>query len=196
MKKEIVFATNNQKKVREISSLLEKEWKILSLVDLNFNEDIYENGKTFQDNAFIKANLISEKFSINCFADDSGLVVNSLNGEPGVYSGRYAGEPRNDQRNNKVLLEKLEGEINRDAYFITCICLIAQKKKYFFEGRIEGEILTEPTGNNGFGYDPIFKPKGFELSFAEMSLEQKNKISHRAIAVNKLVDFLSQSGLK
>ncbi|MFN5183072.1 MAG: RdgB/HAM1 family non-canonical purine NTP pyrophosphatase [Bacteroidota bacterium] len=196
MKKEIVFATNNKKKLEEISLLLEKEWKILSLSDLNFHDEIDETGKTFHENASIKARIIADNFGINCFADDSGLVVSALNGEPGIYSGRYAGEPRSDLRNNELLLKKLETAKNRSAYFNTCICLVTKEKEYFFEGKINGEILTIPTGNSGFGYDPVFKPEGFDISFAQMNIEQKNKISHRAIAVNKLVDFLKSGQCK
>ena len=191
MKKEIIFATHNSKKVEEVNKILAGNWKILTLNDINFQEEIPELGNTLEENAFQKAEVIYKTFSQNCFADDSGLIVPYLNGEPGVFSGRYAGEPRSDHRNIDLLLKNLGNTKERNSYFMTCICLIFEGKTHFFSGRIEGEITKSPKGNNGFGYDPIFIPKGHDKTFAEMSSAEKNSISHRAIAVNKLVDFLN-----
>ena len=191
MGREIIFATHNLKKVEEVRSLLGSYWSVLSLEDLNYFDEIPEDGATFQKNAAIKANFVSKKFNINCFADDSGLNVDVLNGEPGIYSGRYAGEPRCDVRNIQLLIKNMNGLHNRSAAFVTCICLHLNGNEYFFEGKVTGEILLQPAGKNGFGYDPVFKPNGYTQSFAEMGKHQKNEISHRAIAVNKLVDFLN-----
>lgn len=190
----IVFATNNKKKLQEVTTHLSGKWQVLSLKDIGFTGDIAETGSTFHENAAIKANFISDKYSIDCFADDSGLEVEALNRAPGVYSARLAGEPANDDANNKLLLEKLKGVSNRSAQFVTVIALKLKDKIHFFEGSIRGKILEMPRGENGFGYDPLFVPDGFEQTFAEMSLDEKNKISHRAQAVNKLVDFLKNAG--
>jgi XTP/dITP diphosphohydrolase len=188
----IIFATNNKKKLEEVRAALAGKYDVLSLQDLGFTGDIEETGKTFRENAEIKAKFISEKYKTDCFADDSGLEVEALNGAPGVYSARFAGEPKDDHANNELLLKKLEGKENRKANFKTVLALIQSGKTYFFEGNVPGMILKEYHGKSGFGYDPLFLPDGFDKSFAEMSLEEKNKISHRARAVNKLVDFLKK----
>ena len=193
MKNTLIFATHNRKKTEEIRSIL-KTHDILSLSDLNFTEEIEETGSSLEENAEIKARTIYEKFKLNCFADDSGLMVDCLKGEPGVFSGRYAGEPRSDEKNIRLLLKNMEYSEHRAAAFVTCICLIHEGQKYFFEGKIMGEILKHPHGNNGFGYDPVFKPRGQDKSFAAMSADEKNNMSHRGIAVNKLVDFLNKIG--
>lgn len=187
---QLVFATRNKKKVEEVRSLLAGRYQVLTLDDIGFKEEIAETGTTFNENAAIKATYIEEKFGLDCFADDSGLEVQALNGTPGVYSARFAGEPSNDRANNALLLEKLKGVKDRNANFRTVIALHKQGKLHFFEGRVDGQILEAPRGEKGFGYDPLFLPDDYDRSFAEMSVEEKNRISHRAKAVNKLVDFL------
>ncbi len=189
---ELIIASSNSHKVDEIKSLLPSGIKIYSLLDLNYFEEIIENGATFHQNAQIKAKLISEKFNVPCLADDSGLVVESLNGEPGIYSARYAGEPSNNKKNIELLLQNLQDKINRNAYFITIICWVENGNTHFFESKIEGKITFEQKGEKGFGYDPIFIPNGFDLTFAEMSSEEKNKISHRNLAIKKFINFYSQ----
>lgn len=186
----LVFATNNKHKLEEIQSLLGNKIQLLSLNDIGCDEEIPEDYDTLEENALQKAEYIFKKFKINCFADDTGLEINALKGKPGVLSARYAGENKNSEENTKKVLKELVEEKNRDARFRTIISLIIDGKIYSFEGIVNGEILTEKHGNAGFGYDPIFKPKGYAVSFAEMSLEEKNKISHRANATKKLVDFL------
>lgn len=189
----LVFATQNQNKLREIQMLVPKGIEVISLSDLNYKDDIEETGVTLRENALLKARLIYDKFKINCFADDSGLEVEALDGAPGVYSARYAGKEQIAANNIKKLLEKMKGQTNRRAAFKTVIALVMDHKEYFFEGVIEGEITHSQMGTSGFGYDPIFKPTGHNLTFAEMSAAEKNAISHRAQAVNKLVDFLKQN---
>lgn len=188
---EIVFASNNAHKLEEVSSKLPSQYKILSLKDIFGEVDIPETGTTLNENAAIKARYVFERTGKNCFADDTGLEIEALNGEPGVYSARYAGENCTFQDNMDKVLSNLEGKSNRIAKFRTVICLILDGKEYFFEGKVDGEMLTEEHGEKGFGYDPVFRPNGFSESFAQMSLEQKNEISHRGKAVQKLVDFLS-----
>jgi XTP/dITP diphosphohydrolase len=190
MLSKLIFATNNLKKLEEVKHHLSGKYSVLSLSDLGFTEEIEETGTTFRQNAALKATIISEKYGLDCFADDSGLEVDALNGAPGVYSARFAGEPKNDKANNDLLLAKLAGVKNRKANFITVIALKTGSEIFYFEGRVEGTISETFMGDNGFGYDPLFLPNGFNKSFAQMSLSEKNKISHRAIAVNKLVDFL------
>ena len=187
----LVFATNNQHKVKEISPLIKNSFHLLSLADINFFEEIPETQPTLEGNASQKSHYIFDRFAINCFADDTGLEIEALNDEPGVYSARYAGERCNFQDNiNKVLL-KMQGITNRKARFRTVISLILNGKESFFEGFVNGKILTEKHGSDGFGYDPIFMPDGYDISFAEMTLEQKNMISHRSMAVGKLAEFLN-----
>jgi XTP/dITP diphosphohydrolase len=189
---ELVFATNNQHKLEEVSAKLGGRIKLLTLNDIGCHEDIEETGATFSENASIKSRYIYEKYGLNCFGDDSGLEVDVLNGEPGVYSARYAGEHGNHGANNDKLLKNLEGIENRAARFVTIIFLIWEGNEYFFEGTVEGTIRHERAGVQGFGYDPVFQPDGFDITFAEMSLEEKNQLSHRAKAVEKLVEFLNK----
>lgn len=186
---EIVFATHNQHKLEEVMQMLPENISLLSLDDIGFNQEIEETGDTFALNAAIKAQVISASTQRNVFADDSGLVIEALNGAPGVYSARYAGTG-NSKDNIVKVLNELKGETNRNAYFIAVICLILDKKEYYFEGRINGTITQEIMGEDGFGYDPIFIPEGHSLSFAQMSPEQKNSLSHRGKAVELLHDFL------
>lgn len=187
----LIFATSNQNKVLEIQKILPKKFNIKSLKDLNYFEDVPENENTIEGNAIFKAKYIYEKFNINVFADDTGLEVEALNGEPGVHSARYAGTTRNSEKNIKKLLKNLKNIKNRNARFKTVIALIIDNKLHIFSGIIEGFILDSPKGNNGFGYDPIFCPNGFDKSFAELTLKEKNLISHRSFAMKKLIDFIS-----
>ncbi|TYP98257.1 XTP/dITP diphosphohydrolase [Tenacibaculum adriaticum] len=187
----LVFATNNLNKLAEVQKMLPSSIELLSLKDINCFDDIEETAATLEGNAQIKANYIKEKFGYNCFADDTGLEVDALNGDPGVYSARYAGEPTNAENNMQKLLSELENKPNRKAQFRTSICLNLDNNQFLFDGICKGEILTEKHGEKGFGYDPIFQPEGFDKSFAEMSSEEKNKISHRGLAINKLVEFLT-----
>ncbi|MEG0697120.1 RdgB/HAM1 family non-canonical purine NTP pyrophosphatase [Algoriella sp.] len=186
---ELIFATHNNNKVKEVAQILPSYLSMKSLTDIGFFDEIEETGKTFEENALLKAKTIFEKTGKNIFADDSGLVIDALNGAPGVYSARYAGTGK-DEDNIAKALKELDGKTNRKAYFISIFCLILNGKEYFFEGRIDGTISTEILGENGFGYDPIFIPDGFSKSFAQMSAEEKNAISHRAKAVEKLNNFL------
>jgi len=190
--KKLVFATNNKNKLAEVKSMLEPEFTIVSLSELNCTEDIPETANTLEGNALLKAQYIHSKFGLDCFADDTGLEVEALNGEPGVYSARYAGENNNACANMNKVLSLLEDKKNRAASFRTVIALIQGGKSHFYEGRIDGSISTQPRGEKGFGYDPIFVPNGYVSSFAQLSSDEKNTISHRALAVKKLVDFLQQ----
>ena len=190
---EICFATNNKKKLEEVKAALEgKNINILSLEDIGCREELAETGNTLDDNAFQKARYVSENYDVNCFADDTGLEVEALDGEPGVYSGRYAGEPRSDARNIELLLDKLDGIENRKAHFRTVIALILDGKEYKFEGTAEGQITDLQVGSQGFGYDPVFQPDNHDKTFAELSMEEKNAISHRGQAVRKLISFLTE----
>lgn len=186
----IVFATNNRHKLREIQQVLEQKISILSLEDINCFEDIPEDKDTIAENALQKAWYVKKKFNVNCFADDTGLEIEGLNGKPGVYSARYAGLQRDSEDNMNKVLTEMKGITNRKARFLTVIALVLNGKEFLFEGEIKGKITHKKMGDSGFGYDPIFLPEGYELTFAQMSAEQKNTISHRAIAVNKLVNFL------
>lgn len=187
---ELVFATNNQHKLKEVQALLGDHFKLLSLTDINFYDEIPEDYDTLEDNARQKARHIFSHSGYNCFADDTGLEVEALNGEPGVYSARYAGESKNPKDNIIKLLGNLAGIKNRNAQFRTVIALIVDGKEFLFEGDVKGVIIDNERGCDGFGYDPIFLPNGYQQTFAEMPLELKNKISHRGLAVSKLVDFL------
>lgn len=187
---EIVFASNNTHKLEEVRSKLPSEFTVLSLKDVLGDVDIPETGATLDENASIKSRYVFEKTGKNCFSDDTGLEISALNGEPGVYSARYAGEDCSFQDNIDKVLKNLEGETNRLACFRTVISLILNGEEYFFEGRVDGEILSGEQGKDGFGYDPIFRPNGFKETFAEMTMEQKNAISHRGLAVAKLINFL------
>ncbi len=164
--------------------------ELLSLDEISFNDEIEETADTIEGNALLKAETIFEKTGINCFADDSGLLIDALNGAPGVYSARYAGEQKNDQDNMQKLLHELNGKPNRNAHFKTVMALIIDGQEYLFEGIIEGKIITEKLGTNGFGYDPIFVPDGYNETFAQLDSETKNKISHRARALQKMLEFL------
>ena len=186
----LVFVTNNAHKLEEIKAILEPQFSIVSLSDLNCTDDIPETADSLEGNALLKANYIHNKFGLDCFADDTGLEVEELGGEPGVYSARYAGEDNNSEKNMSKLLSLLINKTNRKACFRTVIALIIDGKTHYFEGKIEGDITQLPQGKSGFGYDPIFIPEGYLLSFAQLSAEEKNKISHRALAVNKLIAFL------
>lgn len=187
--KEIVFATNNSHKLEEVKALLGKNFILKSLHDIGCVADIPETADTFEGNASQKSHYVLNHYGMDCFADDSGLIIDSLNDEPGVFSARYAGS-RDMEKNISLVLKNLKGKRNRKASFITVISLLLKGKEYFFEGRIDGEISQEKMGERGFGYDPIFIPNGFTKSFAEMTSAEKNEISHRAIAVKKLADFL------
>jgi len=190
--KKLVFATNNQYKTAEVSTLLSGQFEVFNLNDIGCTVDIPETADTFAGNAEMKSGFVAENFHMDCFADDSGLEVDALNKEPGIYSARYSGE-RNDQLNLELVLKKLEGLENRKAQFRTVISLVQHGEKHLFEGIVRGTIRETPTGGNGFGYDPVFQPDGYQQTFAEMTMEQKNKISHRAIAMRKLIDFLKES---
>ena len=188
---QLAFATNNKHKIEEVQQLLKNNLHLLSLQDIGCDEELSETGKTLEENAKQKARYVYKKYKIDCFADDTGLEIEALNGNPGVYSARYAGEGKNTEKNIIKVLEKMKITKNRNAIFKSVISLITNNKEYLFEGVINGIILHEPRGKDGFGYDPIFQPKGFEKTFAEMSMKEKNKISHRAIAVKNLAGFLN-----
>lgn len=187
----LIFASNNQHKIEEVSAILKPfGFNVISLADAGIHENIPETAETIEGNASLKANYIFNHYHFDCFADDTGLEVEALNNAPGVYSARYAGEQKNSENNINKLLAELESKANRNARFKTVIALILNGKEYLFEGIINGRIATEKKGEKGFGYDPIFIPNGYEKTFAEMTSAEKNNISHRAIAVQKLADFL------
>ena len=187
----LVFATNNLHKLKEVQEMLSNSIEVLSLKDIGCFEDIEETESTLEGNAKLKADYITEKYGFDCFADDTGLEVEALDGKPGVYSARYAGEHGNAEKNMEKLLIELQNKSSRKGKFRTIIALNLRNKQYLFEGICDGEILNEKSGVKGFGYDPIFKPKNASCSFAEMNSEEKNIISHRGIAIQKLVNFLS-----
>jgi len=188
---DLLFATSNKNKVLEIKKVLPKEFNIKSLDDIGFCEEIPENENSIEGNAIFKANYMYKKYNLNVFADDTGLEVDSLNGKPGVHSARYAGISKNSRDNINKLLKKLKNKKNRKARFKTVIALILNSKIHTFEGVVEGIITKKPKGENGFGYDPVFIPRGYTKTFGELSLEEKNSISHRSLAMNKLIDFIS-----
>ena len=187
----LVFATNNLHKLKEVQEMLSNSIEVLSLKDIGCFEDIEETESTLEGNAKLKADYITEKYGFDCFADDTGLEVEALDGKPGVYSARYAGEHGNAEKNMEKLLFELQNKSSRKAKFRTIIALNLRNKQYLFEGICDGEILNEKTGVKGFGYDPIFKPSNASSSFAEMNSEEKNIISHRGIAIQELVQFLN-----
>ncbi|RXP52345.1 non-canonical purine NTP diphosphatase [Lutibacter sp. HS1-25] len=187
----LVFATNNQHKLKEVQAML-TNFEIVSLAAINCFDDIPETANTLEGNAILKADYITKKFGLNCFADDTGLEVEALNNKPGVYSARYAGESNNANANMDKLLNELQDKKNRKAQFRTAIALNIDGKQFIFEGICKGQILTAKQGDSGFGYDPIFMPNGFNNSFAEMSMTQKGAISHRGKAIEKLVTFLNE----
>lgn len=190
----ICFATNNKKKIEEVKTALDGLIEILSLEDIGCKEELPETGDTLEHNALEKARYVYDNYQVNCFADDTGLEVEALDGAPGVYSGRFAGEPRSDERNMDLLLQKMAHEKNRNAAFRTIIALILEGKEFRFEGKVEGEITHEKSGTAGFGYDPVFLPKGSDKTFGNWTMEEKNRISHRGKAIKKLAQFLLQSG--
>ena len=187
----LIFASHNEHKTTEIRQLLPPDIQLLSLNDLNYHDEIEESATTLEGNALLKATHVFTLFKLPCFADDSGLEVEALDNRPGVYSARYAGEPKNDERNIAKLLDDLKESTNRSARFRTVITLILPTTSLSFEGIIEGEITHEKKGSNGFGYDPVFQPIESSITFAQMSMEQKNTISHRALALEKMISFLS-----
>lgn len=188
---DIVFATNNQHKLEEIRRIVGGKFRILSLKEIGCEEDIPETADTLEGNALMKARFVKEHYGYDCFADDTGLMVDALGGAPGVYSARYAGPGHDSAANMALLLKNLDGVTERSARFITVIALILNGQEMIFEGRVEGEILTVPAGTSGFGYDPVFKPTESSVSFAEMSADAKNAISHRGRATAKLMTYLA-----
>ena len=186
----MIFATNNAHKLEEISNILGEKIELLSLKDIGCHADIPETADTLEGNAMLKAEYIYQNYGVDCFADDTGLEVEALDGAPGVFSARYAGDGHNSEANMQKLLQNLQGVANRKAQFRTAICLIMDGKRHLFEGICKGEIIKEKRGAAGFGYDPIFKPEGYEKTFAELGNDIKNKISHRAKAVEMLCKYL------
>jgi XTP/dITP diphosphohydrolase len=189
MIQELVFATNNKYKAEEIQSILGSQYKILTLTDIGCTVDIPETGTSFEENATLKSSYVTEHYQLDCFADDSGLEIEALNNEPGIYSARYSGI-KDDRINLELVLQKMEGISNRKAHFKTVVSLMKNGKNMLFEGMIAGTIRQVPAGDHGFGYDPVFEPFGYNVTFAQMSMTEKNKISHRAIAMQKLIAFL------
>lgn len=188
----LVFASNNKNKIQEIQALVPNSIQILSLEEIGCTEDIPETAETIEGNAILKANYVTEKYGYDCFADDTGLEVDALNGAPGVYSARYAGERKDANDNMDKLLSKLENKANRKANFKTVIALNLNGKQNLFTRIINGKIIEEKIGTNGFGYDPIFIADGYEKTFAELTMEEKSTISHRGIAVKELILFLQK----
>lgn len=189
----LVFASNNLNKIKEIQSILNGSIQLLSLEDIGCHEEIPETADTIEGNAILKADYVTKKYGYDCFADDTGLEVNALNGEPGVYSARYAGEQKNADDNMNKLLDALKNEEDRSAQFKTVIALNLNGAQHLFTGLAKGVITMNKTGNHGFGYDPIFQPENYSETFAELSAEVKNKISHRAKATEQLIDFLNRT---
>ncbi|MCI9285827.1 MAG: non-canonical purine NTP diphosphatase [Muribaculaceae bacterium] len=193
--REIVFATNNQHKLSEMRAIIGDRFTVRSLAEIGCHEDIPETADTLEGNALMKARYVKEKYGYDCFADDTGLMVDALGGAPGVYSARYAGPGHDSVANTRLLLKNLEGTTDRSARFVTVIALIMGGETLTFEGAVEGEILPVPDGDGGFGYDPVFKPRESAVSFARMSAEDKNSISHRGRATRKLIDYLSTNSI-
>ena len=189
MELDLVFATHNNHKLEEVAAMIGSGLRLKSLTDIGCTEDIEETGNTFVENAGIKSRYVYAKYSINCFADDSGLVVEALNGEPGIYSARYSGQ-RDPKVNLELVLSKMSNKQQRSASFVSVISLIWDGEEHVFEGKVTGKITLAPYGGGGFGYDPIFIPDGYEITFAEMDQEEKNRISHRAKAMDQLINFL------
>ena len=192
---ELIIASQNQNKLVEFKKILGDKINLFSLSDIGLNQEIPENEKTIKKNAMFKAKFVNTQTGKNVFADDTGLEIDSLNGEPGVYSARYSGVDRNSDKNIELVLRKLKNKSNRNSRFKTIISLILDGKSVNFEGVVEGKITEEKRGSNGFGYDPIFQPNGYASTFGEMSLKEKNKISHRSIAINKMVQYLKENNL-
>ncbi len=190
----LIFATHNSNKLFEVSKLIDNQYDLSGLNSIGVTDEIPETGDTLEENARIKARYVHEHFGMNVFADDTGLEVEVLNGQPGVYTARYAGDECDSNKNMEKLLKVLDGENNRQAQFRTVICLILGENEYLFEGIVKGRIALQKSGAEGFGYDPIFIPDGYRKTFAEMSIEEKNKISHRGLAIEKLTKFLKEIG--
>lgn len=186
------MATNNDHKLKELREIAGDSWEILSLADIGCNDDIPETAETLRGNAEIKARYVKEHYGYDCFADDTGLLVDALDGAPGVYSARYAGPGHDSQANMRLLLDNMKDKANRAAHFSTVIALVEGEEIRFFEGRVDGKITTEERGEEGFGYDPIFQPDGSNLTFAEMDASAKNEISHRGRAVARLMEYLNR----
>tara|TARA_B100000886_G_scaffold117950_1_gene79319 strand:- start:11498 stop:12082 length:585 start_codon:yes stop_codon:yes gene_type:complete len=192
---ELIIASQNQNKLVEFKKILGDKINLFSLSDIGLNQEIPENEKTIKKNAMFKAKFVNTQTGKNVFADDTGLEIDSLNGEPGVYSARYSGVETNSDKNIELVLTKLKNKSNRNSRFKTIISLIIDGKSVNFEGVVEGKITEKKRGSNGFGYDPIFQPNGYASTFGEMSLKEKNKISHRSIAINKMVQYLKENNL-
>lgn len=186
----LVFATHNLKKLEEVKQILPKTYDLLSLDDLGCNEEIPETGATLEENSKLKADYVTQRYGMDCFSDDTGLLIDSLHGEPGVYSARYAGDKKNSEDNMDKVLSKMEGLLTRNAHFKTVIHLNFKGKSYIFDGAIHGEITHDRMGDGGFGYDPIFRPEGYQETFGQLPAIVKNNISHRAKAIQKLLAFL------
>ncbi len=191
----LVFATHNKNKAAEIQKMVNDPYEVITLTDLNILDEIPETGSNLQANALIKARYVHQMLGYNCFADDTGLEVDALNGEPGVHSARYAGTAKNDNANMDLLLQKLSNQSNRSARFVTCICLFWMDEMYVFEGELRGKIIDTKIGNNGFGYDPIFMPDGYDITLAQMDMFSKNQTSHRGKAFKKMAEFLIENQL-
>ena len=196
--RKIVFATNNAHKLSEIRDILKQHFEVVSLAELGCHDDIPETADTLQGNALQKARFVSQRYGVDCFADDTGLEVEALGGGPGIYTARFGtlngyGDSHDAEANTRCLLDKLRGSDNRKAQFRTAIALIINNEEHLFEGIVRGEITTEKLGDKGFGYDPVFMPEGYEATFAQLGVDIKNKISHRALAVQKLADFLTNN---
>ncbi|SDM01506.1 XTP/dITP diphosphohydrolase [Pedobacter antarcticus] len=189
MSKKLVFATQNKHKTQEVSAILNGTYEVLNLLDIGCDTDIPETADSFAGNASLKSKYVAQNFGLDCFADDSGLEVKALNDEPGIYSARYAGGG-GDRANLELVLKKMEGTADRRARFVTVISLLINGEEHFFEGRVNGTLREKPSGEAGFGYDPIFQPDGYSVTFAEMSGEEKNAISHRGLAMKQLIAFL------
>ncbi len=192
VKRTIVFATNNAHKLGELRGIAGEEWNIMSLAEIGCHDDIPETADTLEGNALIKARWVKERYGYDCFADDTGLMVDALDGAPGVYSARYAGPGHDSAANMKLLLERMADKDNRNAHFSTVIALVMGGEEHIFEGRVDGTIAREPSGCGGFGYDPVFVPENSGRTFSEMTAEEKNAISHRGRATRKLMEFLAR----
>ena len=191
-KRTIVFATNNAHKLGELRGIAGEEWNVVSLAEIGCHDDIPETADTLEGNALIKARWVKERYGYDCFADDTGLMVDALDGAPGVYSARYAGPGHDSVANMKLLLERMADKDNRNAHFSTVIALVMGGEEHIFEGRVDGIIAREPSGCGGFGYDPVFVPENSSRTFSEMTAEEKNAISHRGRATRKLMEFLAR----
>lgn len=191
-KRTIVFATNNAHKLGELRGIAGEEWNVVSLAEIGCHDDIPETADTLEGNALIKARWVKERYGYDCFADDTGLMVDALDGAPGVYSARYAGPGHDSVANMKLLLERMADKDNRNAHFSTVIALVMDGEEHIFEGRVDGTIAREPSGCGGFGYDPVFVPENSGRTFSEMTAEEKNAISHRGRATRKLMEFLAR----